>query len=368
MRVVRLGGRSLASIAAAVLLLTLAAACGQSSNAGSGSNNAGSGTSSSPTPETGQQLAAAANKEGTLVWYTSFSSKDVAPIIAAFNKDYPKIKVQPLRLSADQLPARIITEQKGGKYNADVIVGTSVYVSQLIYANALTPYSPPDEAPLPAGLKLPTGYPGVVYANTTVIAYNPSALKAHNMQPPKTLQDLTKPQWKGKFSIDPGAVNLYQALIASMGHDKALALIKALGNNNPRFVTSHTLALTQVQAGEPMATATAYGYKAAKLAKKTPSQLTFVNTNPLPTSLDLIDLAKNAPHPAAAKLFMDWMVSKTGQQADLTLTNHVSLRPDVSNDPTVWDPAKWQPAWVAAVSSAEYNKDVKEYQQALHVS
>lgn len=361
MRLLRPGRRLLASIAAAFLLLTLAAACGNSSNAGSG-------TSSNSKPETEQQLAAAANKEGTLVWYTSFSSKDVAPMVAAFNKAYPKIKVQALRLSADQLPARVITEQRGGKFNADVVEGTSVYVSQLINAHALTPYRPPEEAPLPAGVQLPAGYPAVVYANTTVIAYNPAALKAHHMQPPKTLQDLTKPQWKGNFSIDPGAVNVYEALSASMGHAKALALFKALGNNNPRFVTSHTLALTQVQAGEPMATATAYGYKAAKEAKKTPGQLAFVNSNPLPTSLDLIDMAKNAPHPAAAKLFIDWMVSKAGQQADLEVTNHVSLRPDIHNDPTVWNPAKWRPAWVGTVPSTQYNKDVSEYKQALHVS
>lgn len=344
--------------AGAVLSLTIAA-CGSS-----GGTNAASSASSKP--QTQQQLLAAAAKEGVVVWYTTFSSKDVAPMITAFNKVYPKIKVQALRLSADQLPTRIITEQRGGKYNADVVSGESVYVSQLINVGALAPFQPPDEAPLPKGLTLPSGYPGVVYANTTVIAYNPAALKAHHMQPPATLQDLTKPQWKGKFSIDPGAVNLYQALAGSMGHSQALALMKALGSNSPVFVESHTLALTQVQAGEPMATATAYGYLAAKDKKKTPDQLAFVNATPLPTSLSLIDMAKNAPHPDAAKLFVAWMESKQGQQAIADVTNHVSLRPDVSNDPTVWNPAKWPPAWAGALPTEQYNTYVTEYKQALN--
>ena len=331
----------LAAVAAAGLLLALPA-CG-SQGSGGGSSNA-----------------------KTVVWYTTFSSDDVNPMIAAFNKKYPGIKVQALRLSANQLPTRVFTEQRGGKYNADVVSGESVYVSQLINAGALAPYTPPDQPPLPKGLTLPSGFRGLVYANTTVIAYNPAAVKAHHLQPPTSWQDLTKPQWKGQFSIDPEAVNFYQSMIATMGHAKAFALMKGLGNNHPPFVESHTEALTQVQSGEPLATATAYGYKAADLKKDTPSRLAFVNAKPLPTSLSMIDLVKNAPHPDAAKTFIDWMESKQGQQAVVGITNHVSLRPGVSNDPAVWDPAKWPPIWVGALTSKVYNQYVKEYAQALH--
>jgi iron(III) transport system substrate-binding protein len=152
-----------------------------------------------------------------------------------------------------------------------------------------------------------------------------------------------------------------------MGHDKALALLKKLGNNTPRFVESHTQALTQVQAGEPAGAATAYGYKAASEKKKTPKQLEFVNDNPLPSSLNLVDLVKNAPHPAAARLFIDWIVSKAGQQAVVDVTNHTSLRTDVQNDPTVWDPNKWKPAWGKPIlSSSEYNTELQEMKSALH--
>jgi hypothetical protein len=45
----------------------------------------------------------------------------------------------------------------------------------------------------------------------------------------------------------------------------------------------------------------------------------------------------------------------------------VSLRPDISNDPKVWNPSKWPPIWVGALSSTVYNQYVKEYTQALHV-
>jgi iron(III) transport system substrate-binding protein len=312
------------------------------------------------------QLAKVAAKEGSLTWYTTFSDDDVAPIIAAFNKAYPHIKVNSVRLSADKIPPRVFTEQKAGKYNADVVSGDAPQIAQLLQADALQPYTPTDVEVLPEGLDLPQGYEGVVYAVTTVIAYNPKVLQEKHLPVPTSWNDLTQPAWKGQFSIDPGAVNWYDALVREMGHDKAQALMKSLGANDPKFVESHTQAITQVQAGEPAAAATAYGYKAASLKKKTPDQVEFVNSDPLPASLTLIDLVKKAPHPAAARLFEDWMVSKSGQSAVVDITNHTSIRIDVTNDPSVWDEKKWHPAWGAPnLSSQRYNKELGEMKAAL---
>jgi iron(III) transport system substrate-binding protein len=312
------------------------------------------------------QLAAAAAQEGTVTWYTTFADTDVQPIVAAFNKAYPQIKINPLRLSADKIPARIITEQRGHHYSADVVSGDSPQVAQLLQAGALQPYTPKDMSPLPGGLQMPKGYEGIVYIVTTSIAYNPTVVKQKGLPVPTSWQDFTKPAWKGQFSIDPGAVNWYDSLVKDMGHDQAAALLKALGDNKPVFVESHTQALTDVQAGEPAGAATAYGYKASSLKKKTPSSVEFVNANPLPASLTLIDVVKNAPHQAAARLFVDWMVSKDGQQAVVDVTNHTSIRPDVTNDPAVWDESKWKPAWGDPnLPSAEYNRELAEMKQAL---
>lgn len=351
-----------AAVSAAALAL---AACGSSGGGGSpGKSGSSSSSLDSLSPAALQQAAV---KEGSLTWYTTFASNDVAPMIQAFNKTYPKVTINAVRLSADKIPARVLTEQRGGKYNADVVSGDSPQLAQLLHAGALAPYTPPDITPLPAGLSLPKGYQGVVYAVTTVIAYNPTVVQQKGLPVPTTWQALTKPAWKGHFSIDPGAVNWYDSLIKEDGQAKAEALLKALGANQPRLVESHTQALTQVEAGEPVATATAYGYKAASERKKAPKNITFVNTNPLPSSLNLIDLVKNAPHPAAARLFIDWMVSQQGQQEVASVTNHTSLRPDVKNDPAVWDPAKWTPIWGNPVmSTATYNQEVSQMKSALN--
>lgn len=350
-----------------ILAATAAASAGLLLAACGGSANGSSGTSlSSVATLPADQLASTAAQEGQVNWYTTFAADDVNNMISAFNKVYPKVKVNALRLSADQLPPRVITEQRGGEFNADVVSGDAPQVDQLINANALQPYCPADQQPLPGGQAMPKDYCGNVYVVTTVIVYNPGALSTLGLQPPASLQTLAQPQWKGHFSMDPSAVNLYEGLINVMGHDKALALLKQLGQNQPKLVESHTLALTQVEAGEPAATASAYGYKAASEQKKNPGKVAFVNPNPLPTSFTPIDIARSAPHPAAAALFVNWMVSQQGQQAIIDTTNHTSLRTDVKNDPNVWDPSRWTPAWgMASISASQYNQYASEMKSAL---
>ncbi len=260
--------RALAPVLVAALAVGMAA-CGSSAGTGAQAAQPSSTLDALST----DQLAAQAAKEGSVTWYTTFADDDVQPMVAAFNKIYPNVKVNALRLSADQIPARIITEQRGHQYSADVVSGDSPQIAQLLQAGVLQPYTPKDLPPLPSGLSMPSGYQGIVYLVTTVIAYNPTVVKQKNLPVPTSWEDLTKPAWKGQFSIDPGAVNWYDSLIKGMGHDQALALLKALGANKPVFVSSHTQAITDVEAGEPAAAATAYGYKSASEIKKNPNNL-----------------------------------------------------------------------------------------------
>jgi ABC-type Fe3+ transport system substrate-binding protein len=139
------------------------------------------------------------------------------------------------------------------------------------------PYSPADVPAAPQGLDVPNGYKNVDSVLTTVMAYNPTMVKQKGLTPPTSFDDLTKPQWKGQFSADARGVNWYESLIQSQGHDEAKTLITELGANAPRLTESHTLSLTQVQAGEPMATVAAYGYSTAASAKKTPGSVAIVN-------------------------------------------------------------------------------------------
>ena len=108
-------------------------------------------------------------------------------------------------------------------------------------------------------------------------------------------------------------------------------------------------------------------WAAFSMKKDTPTQVEFLNYSPLPSSLNLTDVVANAPHPAAARLFDDWLVSQEGQQAIVDVTNHVSIRSDIKNDSTVWDESQWPAAWGdPMLPSDTYNSELAEYDQALH--
>ena len=361
MRTTRLGRWSPVAVAGTVLLLV--AACGGGSDA-SDDAAAASGTKK---PLTEKQMVAAANKEGEVTFYTSLSEEDVPKVEAGFNKVYPGIKLVVLRQSSDQIPAKVLTEQQAGKYNADVVSGPPPHMPALINAGGMQPYDPPDMAPIPSSLKTPKGYPGVYNIVVKTIGWNPVALKKNNLPTPTTWEDFTKPEWKGKFSIASNTIDMYSSMISYMGHDKALELLQAIGKNEPRLVESQTQAATEVQAGEPVATLSALGHTSAQLKADTPDRFDFAMTNPVLTTTTLIGLVKNAPHPNAAKLFINWMVSKPGQEVVVS-THRTSLRDDVENNTTIWNPEKWTPAFAAADTGVEeYAQLQEEYETALGV-
>lgn len=362
----RRGGlRSRCALALVALVTIVASACSSAASGSSGSskNNVDLNTASVA------QLAKIAAQEGKLVSYDS-AAADVAPkLVAAFEKSYPGVKVTDDRLSAADIPTRAFAEERAGRYLGDVAGASGSYMTELRLGGATEPYTPPTKIPMPAGLKLPAGYATVDSVDTDVIAYNPAQLKAHNMPVPTTWSDFAKPAWKGHFSVDTEAVDWYAGLIAEYGHSKALKLIQAIGNNDPVPVTSHSQAVVQLEAGSPWATVTTFGYIAERDHLKDPQHVAFVNFNPLIATPDMTYVMKNAPDPAAARLYINWDLSKAGQQAMVDLVGLQSLRTDVKQDTNVWDPSKWTPIFGNVnYTTQQLSTLLSEFQSAFHVS
>lgn len=309
-------------------------------------------------------LQAAAEKEGTVVWYATMNTKDLDDTVRAFNKRYPKIKVQPLRMGSSQLPARVVTEQRGGKYNADVLSGDEFQVSQLVAAGALDKYRVADPGKFLPFTTDPNGYWTSLYMNTTVLAWNPQRVAADHLTPPRSANDLTAPAWNGKFGIDSGALNWYLGVLKAdkNGPD----LMRKLAANKPIFVAGHTEAVTTLETGEYDATPTAYGYLAAA-EKAAGKPVDFLNPRPLLVTLNPAGLAKNAPHPNAARLLLGWLLSRDGQQfLAREGGGEISSRTDVKNDARTWNP-KAPYLLVPAPDSATYNEAVRNFRQTFGI-
>lgn len=294
-----------------------------------------------------------AKKEGVVVWYATMNTEDMDATAAEFMRTHPGIKVESLRLGSSQLPARIVTEQRGGKYNADVISGDDFQFSQLISVGAIDKYPQPQAAAFLKGTVDPNGYWTNLYLNTTVIAWNPQRLAADHLKAPTANADFAQPAWKGKFGFDTGALNWYMGLVEDSKTGGA-DLAKRIADNQPVKTSGHTQTVQSLETGEFDATPTAYGYMAYQ-EKKAGKPVDFINPTPLLVTLNPVGLAKNAPHPNAASVLIDWLTSKDGQTFIAQRGGgEVSSRTDVKSTPAVFDP-KHPYQVLQAPSPTQYN-------------
>jgi iron(III) transport system substrate-binding protein len=281
-------------------------------------------------------LIARAKQEGTVVVYAAMAAPQLAAEVTRFKAAYG-IDVQTLTGGSPELVSRLATEQRGGRFEADLIGNSGYEEDEAKRLGLMQPFRPPEAAEYLAGAVDPDGYWVADLANSDAIAYNPNVVRSLQIAPPKTWEDLARPAWRGRFGMYSDAVELYAALKGFYGKDRTDALFRALAANGPRLVSNHTLATNLVIAGEIPAAADIYGYAALDGADQ---GRPVVLVNPTPTVIELgcTGLVKNAPHPNAARLFQRWLLSRPTQQWIRTALHRISMRKDVQNDTRLLDP------------------------------
>jgi iron(III) transport system substrate-binding protein len=310
------------------------------------------------------EVLAAAKKEGTVIWYTSIDVKTLPPIVERFNATHPGIKLQTLQITSNLIPARILTEQRGHQYNADVANGDIVPLSQLAEAGALQPFRPADADKFVKGAIDPKGMWTSLYSDTTVLAWNPKKLQADGLKPPTSLADLAKPEWSGKIGLDTTAYNWFQGMIET--DPNAADLIKKIVANKPFLTQGHTNTVTQLEAGEFDVTPTAYGYM-ADLEHRGGRPVDYIIPKPLFVGLGPVGFVANAPHPNAARVFLDWVLSKDGQQTIIDASGRPSARIDVKNNPNVFSP-KWAIHILGTPDATKYKDLITQYKSLLGIN
>ena len=90
----------------------------------------------------------AAKKEGAMVFYTTMDIQNSKPLLDAFNKKYPFIKADLVRLGGTAMVSRILTEAQAGASQFDVAVGISPSLTPMRERNLIAPYMSPEFANL----------------------------------------------------------------------------------------------------------------------------------------------------------------------------------------------------------------------------
>ena len=259
-------------------------------------------------------LVQAARKEGKVVWYTSLALPSSTAIAHFFEQKYKGISVEVHRSGSQRVLQRVMQETTAGIKNGDIFhTSDAGHFELLKEKNLLLKYTPQGVGPFPAGFKDKAGFYYGMRATLSVIAYNPKLVT--EKEAPKTWKDLLGSKWSGKeVTAHPG----YSGII--MTH--VLALVNAYGWDYFRDLAKNRLHIVQsandpagvVASGErPIAVNGAEYFYYKTLKQGNPIKIVYPKEG-VPLIVSPVAIAKDAPHPNAAKLFTEFIFAKESQQ------------------------------------------------------
>lgn len=262
-------------------------------------------------------LIAAAKREGSVVWYTTQIVDQFArPAAAAFEKLYPGIRVTLSRTNATTAAIKILNENRAGKNQSDVFDGT-VTVVPLKKDGYVLKYVPDAVKSWPAEYRDPEGYWVATNIYVLTPAYNTRLIPLGSE--PKTYQALLNPEFRGKMLwgvslSSSAAVGFIGTVLDQMGEAKGMDYLRALRKQNVAGSdVSARQILDQVIAGEYAIALQIFNHHAVISAKKG-APVKWIPMQPATGVLSVVSIPKAAPHPDAAKLFEDFLVSPAGQK------------------------------------------------------
>ena len=294
-------------------------------------------------PDRTERLIAGAKREGTVTIYTSLTVDDMKVLGGAFEKKYG-IKLQLWRSSSEDILQRAVVEARGGRFDVDAIETSAAEMESLHREKLLQEVKSPYLAELSPAALLPHREWVGDRLNLITSAYNTDLIKPADL--PKTYDDLLDPKWRGKLGMEGSDPVWFAALVSALGEEKGLALFRDLVRGNGLSLRKgHTLMSNLVISGEVPFTLTAYQYRVEQL-KKTGAPIEWHVIPPGISRFLGTGVMRRAPHPNAAILFLDFMLSDAQRLMlgrDFTPTN-MKVKP-LEIPFRVIDPAQMLDEW-----------------------
>ena len=260
-------------------------------------------------------LIDAAKKEGEVVWYTTqIIGQLVRPVSVAFEKKYG-IKVRSTRANSTELSVKIINESRAGRPQSDVFDGTSTVVP-LKKEGFVLQWLPDPAKAYPAPYKDPEGY--WVANNLFFLTPGFNTALVPKGTEPRSYQALLDPKWRGKiaWSTSPtssGGPGFIGTVLTEMGTESGMLYLRELSKQRIANIGSAAReVLDQVIAGEYLLALQIFNHHTVISAKKG-APVDWIKMEPVTGTLSVISVHKNAPHPNAAKLLVDFITSSEGQ-------------------------------------------------------
>jgi iron(III) transport system substrate-binding protein len=271
-----------------------------------------------------------AEAEGKVVFYGSLTATDAKALIDGFKLVYPKIDGEFYRTSDSQLMEKILTEARAGKPLWDVVCETGFYGNLLKKRGMLEAYDSPERKFFRDAYKDPQAFWTSIYTTYAVFGYNTRLVPKNSI--PRSYEDLLKPEWNGQIGIEARAYEWFATTMRNMGgEEKGLAFMRRLAQQQLQPRPGRTLLAQLVTAGEYRGSVSVYS-QSYEILKGSGAPVDWVALDPVYASVHPTGIAAKAPHPNAARLLMDFLLSKKGQEI-LRSLRRIPDRIDTPPDP-----------------------------------
>ena len=223
----------------------------------------------------------------------------------------------------------MFAEYQGKRYEVDIMDGT-VTAPMVKKGGYLQRFYSPHLADYPAELKDPQGYWGVSNVYYFAVGYNTRMVKPNEV--PKTYEDLLNPRWKGQMmwstSRGSGAPMMIGNIFQSMGQEAGKAYLQKLkAQNVAKTTASNRQLLDLVIAGEyPLALHIFHHH--AHISRTAGAPVDWAPLEPLSATINTISPVTRSPHPHAAMLLLDFILSEEGQKV-IQAVNYLPSHPKV---------------------------------------
>lgn len=269
----------------------------------------------------------AAKREGEVAYYASMNLSEANALIGEFEKRFPFIKVKLNRTGSEKLLTRILTEARAKKTFADVIQTVEFSMHIFNRRGLLARYVPQANSLYPKDFK-EEGFWTTVYYNSYVTAYNTRLVAARAL--PKTYDDLLDPNWKGKLMMEGTKAEWFAGMLQILGQERGLNYMRALAKQQPSLREGHELLAQLVAAGEGVFDINIPAASVERM-KERGAPIDWTALGPVPSTMVGAGVAAQAPHPSAARIFLDFLLSREGQKLMQT-PGRMSARGDFTNE------------------------------------
>jgi iron(III) transport system substrate-binding protein len=257
-------------------------------------------------------LEDAARKEGTLTWYTAQMSGEAAEDMGRiFTRKYPDISVTVIRTTGQVAYQRILQELKNSTPQCDVFCSTdNSHYPALKARNALAQYKPQNAGALASpfvGLA-DEGFYIPATASLQIMVYHTRNVKPDDV--PKNWTDLLDPKWKGRVAVaHPAFSGYFGQWVVAMRRLYGWEFFEKLAKQNPRIGRSGNDPIAMLNAGESLIGTGPVSTSVQNIEKGNPIGFIYPTDGTLLCYGPAAIMAA-APHPNAARLFLEWLLSE----------------------------------------------------------